>query len=77
MNDDHTKVEVEKYFIDGTEKKLLSGAVFTLYEAMLDDDGDVVWEKGKPMYYEDRPVDNWMSGDGSEYAGFVPAFEAV
>ncbi len=77
MYDDHTKIEVEKYYKEETEKKPLAGAAFTLYEARLDDDGRVVKLNGKPQYHEDRPVDTWISGDVSEYAGFIPAFEMM
>lgn len=77
MYDDHTKVEVEKYYLEDTEEKLLSGAEFTLYEAQLDENGNVVYQNGKPQYYKNKAVDSWISGDGREYEGFITAFEEM
>lgn len=77
MYDDHTKVEIEKYYLEESEKNLLAGAEFTLYEAQTDASGNVVCKDGKPQYYESGVVDTWLSSDGSEYAGFIPAFEEL
>lgn len=77
MYDDHTKVEFEKYYLEGTEKKFLSGAGFTLYEAVTGPDGEIVYEDGKPQYHPDRAADSWVSSTGEEYSGFIPAFEEM
>lgn len=77
MYDDHTKIEFEKYYLEGTEKKSLNGAGFTLYEAVTGPDGEFVYEDGKPQYHPDRAVDSWVSSTGEEYSGFIPAFEEM
>ncbi len=77
MYDDHTKVEVEKYYLEDAEKKLLAGAEFTLYEAQLDENGAVIYRDGKPQYYKSKAVDSWVSGDREDYEGFIPAFEEM
>ncbi len=77
MYNDHTKVEMEKYAMEGTKKKPLAGAKFALYEAMVDSEGNVQFHEGKPMYYLQKRTDEWMSSDLEEYSGFMPAFEAM
>lgn len=77
MYEDHTKIEVEKYVWDGKEKKLLSGAEFTLYEAVTDNSGQVMTNEGRPEYDPQKIVDMWTNSDINEYAGFVPAFETM
>lgn len=74
---DHTKLEIEKYYLEKAEKKLLEGAEFTLYEAQTDAFGNVIYKDGKPQYDRSEVTDTWVSSDGSEYKEFIPAFEEM
>lgn len=77
MYDDHTRIEVEKYTVEGAEQKLVNGAGFTLYPAVLDTAGKVVYSDGKPLYDRNRQIDTWISRDAEYYRNFIPAFEAM
>jgi len=77
MFNDHTKVEFEKYTMDGENKTLMNGAGFTLYEAITDEKGQVVFRDGEPEYNREKPIDTWISNDGSDYQGFAAAFEEM
>ena len=77
MNNDHTRIEVEKYAKEKGEKNLIEGAGFTLYPAVLDNKGDVVYENGVPQYDSSCPVDSWLTGKRSVYQDFIPAFEEM
>lgn len=66
MNDDHTKVEVNKYVMIGNEKVFLGNAGFTLYPAVTDASG-VVYQDGKPVYDDSAPIDFWMTNDATDY----------
>ncbi len=74
---DHTKIEFEKYTMDGTKKLLVDGAGFTLYEATADDNGQIVYQNGFPQYYKDKIIDTWVSSDRTIYQGFISAFETM
>ena len=74
---DHTKIEIEKYSLDGSKKTLVNHAQFHLYEALTDSTGQVVLKNGVPQYKEGLPVDSWESSDASEYESFIPAFEEM
>ncbi len=78
LYNDHTKMEIEKYMTDeekGTVS-LVDGAVFALYEAVTDEDGQVLYdEEGSPRYDKSRMADRFVSGSREEYAGFIEAFE--
>lgn len=74
---DHTKVEVEKYALDGEERIPVRGAGFTLYRAVTHEDGSVVYKEGCPLYEKENPVDSWESGDGAVGRGFAKAFEEM
>lgn len=74
---DHTKIEIEKYTLDGGHKKLAAGAEFSLYEALTDGEGKVIMKDGVPQYKEAAPVDSWTSSDGSEYDDFIVEFEEM
>ena len=65
MEEDHTKIEIEKYYQDGREKKLLPGAGFTLYEIQ------------KDQNRTNRAVAQWTTGNRESYAGFAAAFEEM
>ena len=65
---DHTKVAFLKYMLEGTEKNVLPGAAFTLYEAVTGDNGDVLYdENGHPQYDEDKVIDSWITDDATDY----------
>lgn len=67
MEEEHTKVEIEKYAASDGERRILSGAGFTLYEAKLDDKGAVIYEDGKPQYHSYNILDTWFSDDATDY----------
>jgi len=77
MADDHTRVEVEKYALDGNERSMLAGAGFTLFEARVDADGTILYENGKPQYDPSKKAAQWISGDGKKYRNFLTAFETM
>lgn len=77
MADDHTRVEVEKYVMDGNEKRLLAGSGFSLFEARLDADGAILYENGKPQYDPSKKAAQWVSSDGNKYRNFLTAFETM
>lgn len=77
MADDHTRVEVEKYALDGDERSMLAGAGFTLFEARVDADGTILYENGKPQYDPSKKAAQWISGDGKKYRNFLTAFETM
>lgn len=67
MHDDHTKVEVEKYVQEGGTRSILQGAGFTLFDAVLDTQGNVIYENGVPKYHSDRILDTWESNDATDF----------
>ena len=79
MADDHTRVEVEKYAWneDETRTELVGGAGFTLYKAVTDTDGSIVYADGKPQYDVGAKVAEWTSSDALAYRDFPVAFEAM
>lgn len=77
IRNDHTKVEVEKYSLDGSQAVALAGVGFVLYEAVLKDNGAAAWENGAPVYDEEKAVHSWETGDKTVYQGFAQAFEEM
>ncbi|MDD3252935.1 MAG: SpaA isopeptide-forming pilin-related protein [Lachnospiraceae bacterium] len=78
LYEDHTKVEVEKYRLDGGEHRPLGGAGFTLYPAKLDAFGNVLYDaEGRPQYEEASPAANWTTVDRESCAAFAEAFEEM
>lgn len=71
MADDHTKVAIRKSKIEDGKKQLLPGAKFALYEAKLDQSGNVVMENGVPQYDRTKQLDRWISSDASEYTSSI------
>lgn len=71
VTDDHTKLEVYKYFLDSNGvKKLLPNdhaAGLAIYKAKTDQDGNILTEGGKPQYDESKKVDQWTTDDLSQY----------
>lgn len=74
---DHTKIEIEKYSLDGSKKTYVNNAQFHLYEALTDSNGQVVMKEGIPQYKEASLVDSWTSSDAREYENFMTAFEEM
>lgn len=77
MADNHTRIEIEKYTMDGQNHRPVKGAGFTLYEANTDEQGNPVYKNGKIIYREDHPAASWVTGDSAVYRDFIPAFEAM
>ncbi len=77
LENDHTRVEVEKYTADGTGSQLVNGAGFALFEAEKDEAGDVIWDQGKPQFDAEKKIVSWLSSDGACYRNFIPAFEEM
>ena len=76
VSDDHTKLEIEKYYLDSHtyHKKLLPGAEFELHEAKLDGGGNVEYDAdGNPMY-ETAVLADWTTLNEKEWPGFAEAF---
>ncbi|MFW6677634.1 SpaA isopeptide-forming pilin-related protein [Lacrimispora sp. AGF001] len=71
LTNDHTKLEVYKYFLDSKGVKTLlpndHSAGLALYEAKTDQDGTILTEGGKPQYDESKKVDQWTTDDLTEY----------
>lgn len=71
VTDDHTKLEVYKYFLDRKGVKTLlpndHAAGLALYEAKTDQEGNILMEGGKPQYDEPKKVDQWTTNDLTEY----------
>lgn len=71
VTNDHTKLEVYKYFLDSKGVKTLlpndHSAGLALYEAKTDQDGTILTEGGKPQYDESKKVDQWTTDDLTEY----------
>lgn len=66
MNNDHTKVEVDKYVTIGNERAFLGNVGFTLYPAVMDKTG-VVYQDGKPVYDDTTIIDTWLTNDATDY----------
>ena len=68
MEDDHTAVEFVK--VDGKTGKLManrSRATLALYEAVLNENGEPLYdESGRIRYDKERKVYRWQTDDGSE-----------
>jgi len=71
VTNDHTKLEVYKYYLDSKGIKTLlpndHAAGLALYEAKTDQDGTILTEGGKPQYDESKKVDQWTTDDLTEY----------
>ncbi len=71
LKNDHTKLEVYKYYEDSTGNKVplpnSHQAGLALYEAKTDSNGNIIMEDGKPVYDEQKKVAAWTTNDLSEY----------
>ena len=66
LKDDHIKLEIFKYEADKNGIKTALpwnfNAELTLYPAVLDPNGEVKIQDGRPLYEAEHPVDSWMAG---------------
>jgi uncharacterized surface anchored protein len=71
LKNDHTKLEIYKYYEDSTGKKVQLpnsyAAGLALYEAKTDKDGNILMDGGKPVYDEEKRVVGWTTDDLTEY----------
>ncbi len=71
LKNDHTKLEVYKYYEDSTGKKVQlpnsHAAGLALFEAKTDKDGNILMDGVKPVYDEEKRVAGWMTDDLTEY----------
>jgi len=71
VTNDHTKLEVYKYYLDSKGVKTFlpndHAAGLTLYEAKTDQDGIILREGGKPQYDDSKKVEQWTTDDLTEY----------
>ena len=82
LKDDHTKLEIFKYERDQSGEKISlpwpAAAEFMLFEAVVDEKGEVKTENGDDLYRKDKIVDIWKADDLSEYVPDVPgAYEEM
>ncbi|MBQ0100345.1 MAG: hypothetical protein KBS39_02425, partial [Lachnospiraceae bacterium] len=78
VNDDHTKLEVEKFYIDAHDgtKKQLSGAGFELHKAKTDSFGNVIPDGDGNPTYEPAVLTAWTTMTDTEWIGFRNAFNS-
>ncbi|PJJ29847.1 SpaA isopeptide-forming pilin-related protein [Lacrimispora celerecrescens] len=71
LKNDHTKLEVFKYYEDGPGRKLQlpnsHAADLALYEAKTDKDGNILMDGVMPVYDEEKRVAGWTTDDLTEY----------
>ena len=71
LKNDHTKLEVYKYYTDSTGKKIQlpndHAAGLALYEAKTDKDGNILMDGGMPVYDKTKMIDAWTTDDLKEY----------
>ncbi len=71
LKNDHTKLEVYKYYEDSTGKKMQlpnsHAAGLALYEAKTDYSGNIVMAGGKPVFDREKKIIEWMTDDLTEY----------
>lgn len=76
MKNDTTKVEIEKYFTDEHgEKVQLSGAEFSLHQAVVNAEGEVLYDADGTPVYDARVLASFKSGAVADYQDFRDAFE--
>lgn len=79
MYDDHSKVEIFKYYLDENGLRHVmpntSSAKLSLYEAVTDEDGNIVMDGGIARYDADKPAETWRTDDCSDYTQIVTVKE--
>ncbi|MDW2798787.1 SpaA isopeptide-forming pilin-related protein [Clostridium boliviensis] len=71
IKNDHTKLEVYKYYIDSKGNKVSlpndHAAGLALFKAKSDSEGNILFENGKPMYDPAKKIEEWTTDDLTEY----------
>ncbi|GLB27171.1 hypothetical protein LXJ15735_34120 [Lacrimispora xylanolytica] len=71
LTNDHTKLEVYKYYLDSKGNWSLlpndHAAGLALYEAKIDQNGTILMEGGKPQYDPTKKVGEWTTDNLSDY----------
>lgn len=71
LTNDHTKLEVYKYYLDSKGNRSLltndHAAGLTLYEAKTGQNGTILMEGGKPQYDPTKKVGEWTTDNLSNY----------
>ena len=71
LKNDHTKLEVYKYYINSSGKKMQlpnsHAAGLALFEARTDANGSIIVADGKPVYDKEKKVTAWVTDDLVEY----------
>ena len=76
MKNDTTKVEIEKFFTDEQgEKVQLSGAEFSLHQAVVNAEGEIIYDADGTPVYDARVLASFKSGTVEDYQNFRDAFE--
>lgn len=76
MKNDTTKVEIEKFFTDEHgEKVQLSGAEFSLHQAVVNAEGEIIYDADGTPVYDARVLASFKSGTVEDYQNFRDAFE--
>ena len=72
LKNDHTKLEVYKYYEDSKGNRLQlpndHAAGLALYEAKTDKDGNILMDGGIPVYDKTKRIDAWNTDDLKEYS---------
>ena len=71
VTNDHTKLEIYKYYLDSKGNRSLlpndHAAGLALYEAKTDENGTILMEGGKPQYDSTKKVGEWTTDNLSDY----------
>jgi hypothetical protein len=71
LKNDHTKLEIYKYYKDSKKNKVqlpnVHAAGLALYKAKIDGSGSIVMAEGMPAYEEEEKITGWLTDDLSEY----------
>ncbi len=71
IKNDHSKLEVYKYYIDSKGNKVSLpndyAAGLALFKAKTDSEGNILFENGKPMYDPTKKIEEWTTDDLTEY----------
>lgn len=75
LKNDHTKLEVFKYYEDeaGNKNPLPNehAAGLTVYEAISDAQGNILYQNGLPTYDVTKIIDQWQTDDVMQYTGIT------
>ncbi|WP_349944904.1 SpaA isopeptide-forming pilin-related protein [Lacrimispora sp. BS-2] len=88
LKNDHTKLEVYKYYVGSTGKKMQlpnsHAATLALFEAKSDGNGTIIIADGKPVFDKEKKITEWLTEDLTEYTekfekstGFMDRIKAL